>query len=134
MAANAKTVILVADDEASVLDVLREALLAEQYDVVVATNGEEAFEKLRQAPPDLVLLDVQMPKMSGYDVCRQIKSDVFLRHIPVMLLTAQAGTTSKVTGLEQGADDYLTKPFEMDELMARIRTLLRRTRLGLEAN
>lgn len=72
--------------------------------------------------------------MSGYDVCRQIKSDVFLRHIPVMLLTAQVGTSSKVSGLEQGADDYLTKPFEMDELIARIRTLLRRTRLGLEAN
>ena len=75
-----------------------------------------------------------MPKMSGYDVCKEIKSDMFLRHIPVMLLTAEAGTSNKVTGLEQGADDYLTKPFEMDELLARIRTLLRRTRIGLEAN
>src|SRR5467141_2217356 len=129
-----KTVILVADDEDAMLSLLREALQSVQYDVVVAHNGEEALEKLRQKPPDLVLLDVRMPKMSGYDVCRQIKSDVFLRHIPVMLLTAQAGTSNKVTGLEQGADDYLTKPFEMDELLARIRTLLRRTRMGLEAN
>src|SRR6266700_691279 len=129
-----KTVILVADDEDAMVVLLRDALQSVQYDVVVAHNGEEAVEKLRQKPPDLVLLDVQMPKMSGYDVCRKIKSDVFLRHIPVMLLTAQAATSSKVTGLEQGADDYLTKPFEMDELLARIRTLLRRTRLGLEAN
>jgi PleD family two-component response regulator len=134
MATNPKTVILVADDEDSMVSMLREALLSVRYEVVVAHNGEEAIEKLRKSPPDLVLLDVQMPKMNGYDVCRQIKSDVFLRHIPVMLLTAQAGTNNKVTGLEQGADDYLTKPFEMDELMARIRTLLRRTRLGLEAN
>ena len=104
------------------------------YDVVVAHNGEEAMRSPRKNPPDLVLLDVKMPKMSGYDVCRQIKSDVLLRHIPVMLLTAQAGTCNKVTGLEQGADDYLTKPFDMAELIARIRTLLRRTRMGLEAN
>jgi diguanylate cyclase (GGDEF)-like protein len=129
-----KTVILVADDEDAMVAMLRDALQSVQYDVVVAHNGEEAVEKLRKTPPDLVLLDVQMPKMNGYDVCRKIKSDVFLRHIPVMLLTAQAGTSNKVTGLEQGADDYLTKPFEMDELMARIKTLLRRTRLGLEAN
>src|SRR6267142_5386569 len=129
-----KTVILVADDEDAMVNMLREALHNVEYEVVVAHNGEEAIEKLRQRPPDLVLLDVQMPKMSGYDVCRKIKSDVFLRHIPVMMLTAQSGTSNKVTGLEQGADDYLTKPFEMDELMARIKTLLRRTRMGLEAN
>src|SRR6267142_6236888 len=129
-----KTVILVADDEDAMLSLLREALQSVQYDVVVAHNGEEAIEKLRKTPPDLVLLDVQMPKMSGYDVCKKIKSDVFLRHIPVLMLTAQGSIHHKVTGLESGADDYVTKPFDMDELLARIRTLLRRTRLGLEAN
>jgi diguanylate cyclase (GGDEF)-like protein len=134
MESSPRTVILVADDEDAMVAMLSEALKSVQYQVVVARDGEEAMEKLRQSPPDLALLDVRMPKMSGYDVCRQIKSDVFLRHIPVMLLTAQAGTSNKVTGLEQGADDYLTKPFEMDELLARIRTLLRRTRMGLEAN
>jgi diguanylate cyclase (GGDEF)-like protein len=134
MASKTKTVILVADDEDSMVSMLREALRSVDYDVLVASNGEEAIDQLRKSPPDLVLLDVQMPKMNGYEVCRQIKSDIFLRHIPVMLLTAQAGTRSKVTGLEEGADDYLTKPFEMVELMARIKTLLRRTRLGLEAN
>jgi len=134
MAANPKTVILVADDEDAMVAMLREALQSVHYEVVVAHDGAEAIEQLRKSPPDLVLLDVKMPKLSGFDVCRQIKSDVFLRHIPVMLLTAQTGTSHKVSGLEQGADDYLTKPFEMTELIARIRTLLRRTRLGLEAN
>jgi PleD family two-component response regulator len=134
MGSSAKTVILVADDEDAMVLMLRDALRGADYEVVVAHNGEEAIDKLRENPPDLVLLDVKMPKMSGVDVCRQIKSDVFLRHIPVMLLTAQAGTSHKVAGLEQGADDYLTKPFDLSELIARIRTLLRRTRLGLEAN
>ena len=76
---------------------LREALQSVQYDVVVASNGEEAIEKLRKAPPDLVLLDVQMPKLNGYDVCRQIKSDVFLRHIPVMMLTGALTAIDKST-------------------------------------
>jgi PleD family two-component response regulator len=134
MAPTPKTVILVADDEDAMVLMLRDALTGADYGVVVAHNGEEAIEQLRKSPPDLVLLDVKMPKMNGYDVCRQIKSDVFLRHIPVMLLTAQAGVNSKVNGLEQGADDYMTKPFDLAELIARIRTLLRRTRLGLEAN
>src|SRR5690242_14116917 len=134
MAVNPKTVILVADDEDSILLMLRDALRSFDYDVVVAHNGKEALQELRKNPPDLVLLDVMMPEMNGYEVCREVKSDVFLRHIPVMLLTAQAGMSSKVTGLEQGADDYVTKPFEMAELVARIRTLLRRTRIGLEAN
>jgi diguanylate cyclase (GGDEF)-like protein len=134
MATNPRTVILVADDEDAMVLLLREALQHADYEVVVAHDGHEALERLRKDPPDLVLLDIKMPKISGFDVCRQIKSDVFLRHIPVMLLTAQVGTDNKVTGLEQGADDYLTKPFDIAELIARVRTLLRRTRLGLEAN
>ena len=92
------------------------------------------FKKLQSQTPDLVLLDVQMPVMDGFTTCQKIKSDLLLRHIPVMMLTAQAGVSSKVTGLERGADDYITKPFDLQELIARIRTLLRRTRQGLEAN
>lgn len=128
------TTILVADDDEIVVNMLREALESAEYRVLIARDGQDAMDQLRKSPPDLALLDVQMPRMTGYDVCRAIKSDVYLRHIPVMMLTAQAGTSNKVTGLEQGADDYLTKPFEMEELVARIRTLLRRTRLTLEAN
>ncbi len=105
-----------------------------RYDVRIAHDGEEALKLVAEAPPDIVLLDVQMPRMNGFDVCKSIKSDVFLRHIPVLMLTAQGSVQNKVTGLECGADDYVTKPFDMDELLARIRTLLRRTRQGLEAN
>jgi diguanylate cyclase (GGDEF)-like protein len=131
---NPKTVILVADDEDSILSLLHNALQSVHYQVVVARDGKEALEQVQRSTPDLVILDVQMPELNGYAVCRRIKSDVLLRHIPVLMLTSQAGTASKVTGLEHGADDYLTKPFVMDELLARIKTLLRRTRMGLEAN
>ena len=113
---------------------LQAALQMARYDVRIAHDGQEALELVSQEPPDIVLLDVQMPRMNGFDVCKKIKSDVFLRHIPVLMLTAQGSVHNKVTGLESGADDYVTKPFDMDELLARIRTLLRRTRQGLEAN
>jgi diguanylate cyclase (GGDEF)-like protein len=129
-----KTVILVADDEEAMVMMLEEALRSAQYDVIRASNGVEALREVQAQSPDLVLLDVQMPEMDGFTVCKKMKSDLLLRHIPVMMLTAQAGVSSKVTGLEHGADDYLTKPFDVSELMARIRTLLRRTRQGLEAN
>lgn len=132
--ASPRAIILVADDEDAIVGLLQDALKTVSYDVVVAHNGEEALQQITDKAPDLVVLDIQMPKMDGYEVCKQIKSDVYLRHIPVLMLTAQAGTRSKVVGLEQGADDYLTKPFEMDELLARIRTLLRRARIDLEAN
>ncbi len=129
-----KALILVADDEDAIVGLLEDALKTMSYDVLVAHNGEEALQQIERKTPDLVVLDIEMPKMDGYAVCQQIKSDVYLRHIPVLMLTAQGGTRSKIAGLEQGADDYLTKPFEMEELLARIRTLLRRTRLDLEAN
>jgi len=131
---SSKALILVADDEDSILGLLQEALKNMSYNVAIAHDGEEAIQQIEKTAPDLVVLDIQMPKVSGYEVCKRIKSDLVLRHIPVLMLTAQGGTRSKVQGLEQGADDYLTKPFEMDELMARISTLLRRTRIDLEAN
>jgi PleD family two-component response regulator len=132
--ASSQAIILVADDEDAIVGLLQEALKSVSYDVLVAHDGEEALEQISHKTPDLVVLDVQMPKMDGYAVCKQIKSDMYLRHIPVLMLTSQAGVQSKITGLEQGADDYLTKPFEMEELLARIRTLLRRARIDLEAN
>ena len=131
---NGKTVILIADDEDAIIGLLHEALQAADYEIVVARNGIEALEQVQKTSPDLVLLDVQMPELNGFAVCRRIKSDVFLRHIPILMLTSQSGIEHKVTGLEHGADDYLTKPFELEELLARIRTLLRRTQMGLEAN
>jgi len=130
----ARPVILVADDEEAMSLMLEEALKAADYDVLRASNGAEALQMVHNHAPDLVLLDVRMPDMDGFTVCKRIKSDVLLRHTPVMMLTAENRIASKVTGLEHGADDYLTKPFDFTELMARIRTLLRRTRQGLEAN
>jgi diguanylate cyclase (GGDEF)-like protein len=126
--------VVIAEDEESIARVLQETLLMERYDVRVAHDGQEALDLITADPPDIVLLDVQMPRMNGFDVCKRIKSDVFLRNIPVLMLTAQGSTKYKVTGLESGADDYVTKPFDTDELLARIRTLLRRTRQSLEAN
>jgi PleD family two-component response regulator len=132
--AKPRTRILIADDEEPIVDLLQAAMEMANYEVVVAHDGQEALEQVLKNKPDVVLLDVQMPRMTGFEVCERIKSDVLLRHIPVIMLTAQSSTQHKVTGLEHGADDYVTKPFDIDELFARIRTILRRTRLGLEAN
>jgi diguanylate cyclase (GGDEF)-like protein len=130
----ARTRVLIAEDEPAIANMLQEALLGARYDVHIARDGQEALDQITQQPPDIILLDVQMPRVNGFEVCRQVKSDVFLRHIPVLMLTAQGTVQNKVTGLECGADDYVTKPFDFDELLARIRTLLRRTRQELEAN
>jgi diguanylate cyclase (GGDEF)-like protein len=130
----ARTRILIAEDEDSIAKMLREALQMARYEVRIAHDGQEAVDQIGANPPDLLILDVQMPRLDGFEVCKRVKADVFLRHIPVMMLTAQSDTQYKVTGFDCGADDYVTKPFDMDELLARIRTLLRRTRQGLEAN
>jgi diguanylate cyclase (GGDEF)-like protein len=130
----ARTRILIAEDEDTIAKMLQAALQLARYEVRIAHDGQEAIEHVIKEPPDIVILDVQMPRLNGLDVCKRIKSDVLLRHIPVLMLTAQGSIRNKVTGLESGADDYVTKPFDMDELLARIRTLLRRTRQGLEAN
>lgn len=131
---DAKSLILVADDEEVQVTLLQEALKSAPYEVVAAHDGIEALEQIRKNPPDLIVLDINMPRMDGYTVCQKVKSDVYLRHIPVLMLTAQAGVQAKVQGLEHGADDYLTKPFDIEELLARVRSLLRRARQDLEAN
>lgn len=115
--------VLVADDKASVRQLVREYLEAEGFRVVVASNGREALTAARQSKPDLILLDIMMPEMSGYDFIRAYRKE---RETPIILLTARLEETDKVLGLELGADDYLTKPFGMKELVARINALLRR--------
>ena len=119
----AKT-ILVADDKAGVRQLVREYLEVEGFRVVLASNGREALMVARQSKPDLILLDIMMPEMSGYDFIRVFRKE---RDTPVILLTARLDETDKVLGLELGADDYVTKPFGMKELVARINALLRRT-------
>lgn len=117
--------ILIADDRPDFVQLLRDLLTVEGYQVVTAENGREALEKTYQCAPDLVLLDLNMPLMDGYEVCHQIKTDPATADIPVLMLTAWADPEYRVKGLELGAEDYLAKPFEHRELLVRIQTRLR---------
>ena len=116
--------ILLVEDEAGLRMTLGDRLTTEGYQVDYATNGDEAVEKAMRLPLDLILLDVMLPRKSGFDVCRDIRQAGMIT--PILMLTARGQTVDKVLGLKIGADDYLTKPFEMMELMARIEALLRR--------
>jgi class 3 adenylate cyclase len=116
---------LIVDDNPTNVEVLRVRLNAQGYELVTAADGEEALAKVRESEPDLVLLDVMMPKLDGISVVKQLKQDSKLRFIPVILVTAKADTRDVVAGLEAGGDDYLTKPVEQSALVARVRSLLR---------
>ncbi len=126
--------LLIVDDDADIRDVLRLTLEAAQYAVIDCDNGETAIELAKRDPPDLLIVDYQMPKLNGQQVCEALKKDLLLRHIPIIMLTGQGAITEKVRGLDAGADDYIVKPFEPRELLARVRMILRRTAQGLEAN
>ena len=115
--------ILVVDDDANICELLRLYLTKEGYQVTTAGDGEEGLEKFNQIKPDMVLLDVMMPRMDGLEVCRRIRK---LGNTPVMMLTAKGETFDKVLGLELGADDYMVKPFDTKEVVARIKAVLRR--------
>lgn len=117
--------ILAVDDNPANLDVLRLRLKAENYEIVTAIDGEDAQARAREFDPDLVLLDVMMPKLDGISVLKLLKADKHLRFVPIILVTAKADTRDVVAGLQAGADDYLTKPFEQTALVARVRSLLR---------
>ena len=120
---DSKQRILVVDDEASIRRILETRLKMVGYDVVTAEDGEEAIEVYNKTAPDLVILDVMMPKMDGYGVTREIRrtSDV-----PIIILTALGDVSERITGLELGADDYVVKPFSPKELEARVKSVLRR--------
>ncbi len=118
---------MVVDDERAVRDSLRRALTLEGYDVELAEDGEQALERLEggDAQPDVVVLDVLMPGIDGLEVCRRLRGRGL--RIPVLMLTARDGVKDRVAGLDAGADDYVVKPFALEELFARVRALLRRT-------
>jgi len=126
-------VILTIDDDPDILDVLN-LTLAEYYEIVVARNGAEGLEILKTRTPNLIVCDYMMPVMNGPEFCRQVKKDVLLRHIPIIMLTGKGEVKDMVKGIESGADDYLVKPFEPDALLARIRMVSRRTVQSLDAN
>ncbi|MFM7885556.1 MAG: response regulator, partial [Pseudanabaena sp.] len=120
---NHKEKILVVDDEASIRRILETRLSMIGYEVVTAADGEEAIEVFHKENPDLVVLDVMMPKLDGYGVCQELRKE---SDIPIIMLTALGDVADRITGLELGADDYVVKPFSPKELEARIRSVLRR--------
>ena len=117
--------ILVVEDDAAVRDALQRALSFEGYEIVTATDGAVALSELRGAAVDLIVLDVMMPHLDGLETCRRIRASGDT--VPILMLTAKAAVGDRVEGLDAGADDYVTKPFALDELLARIRALLRRS-------
>ncbi len=126
--------ILACDDDPDILDVIEITFSSEGYDVLTALNGEEGWNQLQKERIDAVILDYMMPKINGIELCRKIKSDPLLSQLPVLLVTGKGETEDKLQGLEAGADDYIVKPFEPQELVARVRNLLRRTKLILDTN
>ena len=127
---NPKTVLIV-EDEKNIVDILRFNLQREGYQTMEAYDGADGLEKARTGNPDLILLDVMLPKMIGFDVCKQLRAEG--NNVPVIILTAREEEADKVLGLEIGADDYITKPFSMRELIARVGANIRRTAMAAPA-
>jgi two-component system phosphate regulon response regulator PhoB len=123
--------ILVVEDEDALATLLQYNLEKDGYQVTVAGDGEEALVQVDERLPDLVVLDWMLPKVSGVEVCRRLRGRAETRNVPIIMLTARGEESDRVRGLETGADDYVTKPFSMSELSARIRAVLRRIRPGL---
>ncbi|MEJ5227368.1 response regulator [Thermodesulfovibrio sp.] len=121
-----KQTVLIVDDNIDTVELLRKRLKAEGYNTSEAYDGEEALKKVYESAPDIIILDVMMPKMDGYEVCKRLKTDDRTKFIPVIMLTAKSDVESRVKGLDIGADDYVPKPFDYRELSARIRSLLTR--------
>ena len=116
--------ILIVDDEADLVETVRFPLEMEGYHVLVSYNGEDALNQARKEKPDLILLDLMLPKLDGYKVCRLLKFDDRYKHIPILMLTAKTQEKDKTLGLETGANEYITKPFEMDFLLKKVKAYL----------
>jgi PleD family two-component response regulator len=126
--------IVVADDQDDLLAMMQDALEMEGYDVRAATNGQDALNFIMESPPDLVILDLWMPQKNGFEVCQALKENPLTQHLPVVLLSGAADLDNKVQGLELGADDFVTKPVNLVELLARLRMILKRTKKSIDAN
>jgi two-component system OmpR family response regulator len=119
--------ILVVEDDPNLLETLKYNLRKEGYEVTTASDGKQAIEVARREKPELIVLDIMLPKMSGFEVCRILRKEMT---VPILMLTAKADETDKIVGLEIGADDYMTKPFSMREFLARVRAMFRRTKIA----
>lgn len=116
--------ILVVDDERCVVDILRICLESDNYDVLEAYSGDGAIEKARKEGPDLILLDLMLSDITGYEICNRLRKDPLTRSIPIIMLTGLTGLSDRIAGLDIGANDYITKPFELNELKTKISTVL----------
>lgn len=126
--------ILIADDLPDLLQALKETLEREGFRVTAVPDGESALKEIRADPPDIAVLDLKMPRMTGFEVCAALRGDPLLENLPVVILSASGNRDSRVEGLDLGADDFITKPVDIRELLARIRMILKRSRQGLDAN
>ena len=117
--------ILIAEDERDIRDLITFTLRFAGHDVVAAANGEEAVEKALKEKPDLVLMDVRMPRMTGYEACKKMKAEESIKHIPVVFLSAKGQDSEVTAGLDAGAVEYILKPFSPDQLTERVRTILK---------
>lgn len=126
-----KTTILTADDDPQLLRLITRTLQLEGYDVLSASDGQQALSYIESNVPDAVLLDVMMPKMDGFTVCQRVRE---FSLVPIIIITARGQDQDKIRGLDLGADDYLTKPFSVDELLARVRAVLRRAQFSLQGS
>ncbi|MDP2921858.1 MAG: response regulator transcription factor [Candidatus Omnitrophota bacterium] len=122
----AKEKVLIIEDEKDIVKVLDYNLKKEGFRVLSANNGEDGLDMARKEHPDLIILDLMLPELDGLEVCKAVKNDTKITHIPIIILTAKAQEADKIVGLELGADDYVTKPFSPRELIARIKAVLRR--------
>ncbi len=120
--------ILIIEDDLAILRGLKDNLEYESYDVMTATDGEKGYNLIREKKPDLIILDLMLPKMSGYELCRKVRAEG--NTTPILMLTARGEEVDRILGLDLGADDYVTKPFSVPELLARIRALFRRIHLS----
>lgn len=125
--------ILIIEDDRDIVELVRYNLGNEGFQVSVALDGEAGLAALKKSPPDLLLLDLMLPKLSGLDICREVRKDDSFSRLPVLMLTARAEEADRVVGLEIGADDYVVKPFSPRELMARVKALLRRAEPSSES-
>ncbi|MCK5492302.1 MAG: response regulator, partial [Candidatus Omnitrophica bacterium] len=128
-----KLKILTVDDDPDILDVLL-ATLDSDYEIIQACNGKDAIEKAKKDSPDLLILDYNLPDICGPDICKILRKDPFFIHTPILILTGKGEIEDKITGLEAGIDDYMVKPFSPEELTARIKMLIKRSNLNLDAN
>jgi len=118
--------ILIIEDDRDIIELVRYNLTNEGFQVTAASDGSTGLAQIKKSPPDLLLLDLMLPKLSGLDICKEVRRDQSLNRLPILMLTARGSEADRVVGLEMGADDYVTKPFSPRELVARVKALLRR--------